>query len=55
MDDAEALLFIHDHKAEPFEGNAFGQQGMRADDDVDMAAFQTFPRRFGFDRTDEAG
>ena len=35
MADAEAVLFVDDDEAEPAEAGAVGEQGVRADDDVD--------------------
>ena len=45
--DAEMLLLIHDHETEIAKDDVLGQQGMRADDNIDIAALQ---RRFGFAR-----
>ena len=37
MRDAEALLLVDDQQAQIGEGDIFGEQAMRADDDVDLA------------------
>src|ERR1700704_1194772 len=36
----EALFFIDDHQAEILEAYIFGEQAVRADDDVDFARFE---------------
>jgi len=36
----EALLLIDDHQAEILEAYIFGEQAVRADDDVDFASFE---------------
>src|SRR5882724_981583 len=38
--DAEALLLVDDHQAEILEADIFGEQAVRADDDVDLARFE---------------
>ncbi len=42
--DAKVLLFVDDDQAEILEADLFGQQGMRADDDLDLALLQAFAR-----------
>src|SRR2546430_13756572 len=42
--DAEALLFVHDEKAEVAELDVLREQAVRADDDVDFARRQIFDR-----------
>src|SRR5712672_2853920 len=37
---AEALLLVDDHQAEILEAYIFGEQTVRADDDVDFARFE---------------
>ena len=39
LQDAEAVLFVHDYKAELFEGYGIFDQRVRADDDLCGAAF----------------
>ena len=40
LGDSETLLFVDDEKAEVFEVDVFGEDAMRADDDVDLARFE---------------
>ena len=52
---AEALLLIDDHQPEPLEADAFRQDGVGADDDVDRAVRHPFARRLRLGGGDEAG
>ena len=42
MQDSEALFFVDDHEAEVFKVDIFGNQSVGADDDIDVAGFQSF-------------
>ena len=53
MSHTETLLFIDDDEAEPLEFDGFGQQGVGADDDVDITGGQAFARLFGFCRRNQ--
>ena len=55
MGDAEALLLIDDDEAEPLEINAFGQQRMGADNDIDRAVGEARLDRLRLLVGDEAG
>ena len=54
MFDAEALFLVDDDQAELLEGDGAGQQGVRADDQVDFARGQPRLDLFGFLRGGEA-
>ena len=54
MFDAEALLLVDDDQAELLEGDGAGQQGVRADDQVDFARGQPRLDLFGLLRGGEA-
>ena len=53
--DAEALLFIDDEQAEVLELEVFGEQAVRADEDVDLAVGDLFEDLFLLFRGAEAG
>ena len=47
---AEMLLLVDDDEPEFLELDGFTQKGVGADDDIDLAFFQAFFRRFDFRR-----
>ena len=54
VDDAEALFLVDDDQAQPLELDRFGEQRMRADDNIDGAIGQALARGLGLARGDEA-
>jgi hypothetical protein len=52
---AEAVLLVDDHQAQALELHVLRKQLVRADDDVDVAAFQLFHDLGGFLRASKPG